>query len=139
MTTAETDAGPLSATDSELMQTEGNEYPSFPVEVVGVVRTQALPPVRSNATKITLVDSVPRQVLARDPRRATMILVPSLPIKFAVRQGQCDTTSAPEWDMALARAPLILHNDDELWIAPVTPLVPPAVLTVTMITENWTN
>lgn len=139
MTVKENDIGPISPTDSEVLQTEGDEYPSLPVEVVGPVRVQILPPVRSVASKVTLTDSVPRQILAHDPRRASATIVPSLPIRFAVRQGQCDSTSAPEWDMALSRAPLVLRNDEELWIAPVTPLVPPAALTVTIITENWTN
>lgn len=131
--------GLLEPTDSEVLQTEGNEYPALPVEVAGPVRVQILPPIRSGSAWVTLIDSVPRQVLAHDPRRASAQLVPSLPIKFANRQGQCDSGNAPQWDMALARAPLVLRNDDELWIAPVTPLVPPAVLTVTIITENWTN
>ncbi len=134
-----TDTGIIEPSDAEVLQTEADEYPSFPVEVVGNVRVQILPPVRSTHTKVTLTDSVPRQILAHDPRRASTTIVPSLPIRFAVRQGQCDSTSAPEWDMALARAPLVLHSDEELWVAPVTPLVAPAVLTLTVITENWTN
>lgn len=129
----------ISPDAAEIVQTEGDEFAALPVNVVGPVRVQPMPCKFTTTSLAVLSDSVPRRVLTEDPRRgkATLMLTNAASaIKFAFRQGACDSANASIWPNGV---PLELHGMTELWIAPAVPLVAPATLSVTVITELWSN
>lgn len=131
---------PLLASDSEVMQTEPGEYPVLPVSIKGPVRVQPVPCVQSTSFKVTLIAGAdPLKILAADPRRANAIIACKGEFSFGPRPGALSASQvagAPSWDGNVFGA-LPYHSAEELWVTPTTPLVAPAVLTLTVVTEMW--
>lgn len=118
-------------TEDDVLQADEEPMSSVPVTVENVVRTDEMPTRSGGFYTIALSTSDAQQVLKRDTRRRSALLL-TLNSDFYVgnmRGDVLNNSGSARWP---AGTPLVLTTADEVWCAAAS-----NTDTMTVIVENW--